>query len=416
MHLVIFNWRDPDHPAAGGAEGYLAMVARGFVARGHRVSWICGRHADQAASAELDGVRIHRMGGRYGVYVHAAVAYLRRFRGQVDVIIDGENGIPFFTPFYSRVPKILLVHHVHREVFRYELPHLQARIASWLESRFMPWAYRHEWCVTVSASTRSELAALGFEEERLAVVHNGLDHASFAPGAKTPEPSILWIGRMQRYKCLDTLVDAAARWQRDGRDLRLRLAGDGPDRARLERRVAELGLTDMVEFLGFVADDDKVRRLREAHLVVQTSMKEGWGMTVIEANACGTPVVASDVAGLRDSVRDGETGVLVPWGDAAALADAVAGLFDAPERLEALGHAARAWARQFSWQECADRWLELASARLDSARHGHARRDGGTIPAELRYDRVARDSIMSSTRHVANGGRLVAQPSMSGAA
>lgn len=369
MNVLILNWRDPSHPAAGGAEGYLAEISRGFLANGHQVCWFCGRAPGQPAASNADGLRIFRAGGTYGVYARAALAYLRRFRGRVDLIVDGENGIPFFSPFYSRVPRIVLVHHVHREVFEHQLPWPLAQLGMWLEGRLMPFVYRRDWFVAVSESTRRDLLELGVSEDRLAVIHNGLDHERYRPASEKPDsrdsaPNVLWLGRLQRYKSLDTLLDAAALWHRPRPELRLRIAGEGPERSRLEERVADLGLRERVEFLGFVEGEEKTRLLQQADLVIQTSLKEGWGMTVIEANACGTPVVASDVAGLRDSVRDRETGMLVPWNDADALSQAVLSLLDSPETLETYGENAVRWARRFDWRTSAERWLELAEARL----------------------------------------------------
>ena len=365
MNILILNWRDPQHPLAGGAEGYLLEIGRRWVTAGHEVRWLCARHSSQPSEATLDGIRIWRRGRGYGVFVAAALTYLRRLRGWADVIVDSENGLPFFSPSYSRTPKVVLVHHIHREVFQFELPAPAAKIAAWLEGRLMPWAYRHDSFVAVSESTQKELLGLGVVGEQLAIIHNGLEHASFKPGKKNPQPTVLWLGRLKRYKAVDTVIDAAKEWPSD---VRLIIAGDGPERATLERQVAELGLEDRVHFTGFVDAATRTRLLQEAHVIVQTSRKEGWGMTVIEAGACGTAVVASDVAGLRDSVRDGETGVLVPFGDAPALARAVADLLDDDERRRRLEAASVRWAAQFNWQKSAEQWLELSLANLGEAR------------------------------------------------
>ncbi|MEO1085000.1 MAG: glycosyltransferase family 4 protein, partial [Acidobacteriota bacterium] len=246
------------------------------------------------------------------------------------------------------------------------------------EGTAMPWAYRRDAFVAVSPSTRGDLLELGVDRERLAVIHNGLDHDRFRPGAKDDRPTALWIGRLRRYKCVETVIDAAARWAQGHPDLRLLIAGDGPQRPALEQRVRSLGLGGRVELLGFVDHGRKVELLQRAHVVVQTSMKEGWGMTVIEANACGTAVVASDVAGLRDSVRDGETGVLVPWNRPDALAAAVTDRVDDGARRRRLEAASVHWARRFSWRRSAERWLELLDAR----------RRGGIVPAALRLGTV----------------------------
>ncbi|MEM6797219.1 MAG: glycosyltransferase family 4 protein [Acidobacteriota bacterium] len=373
---MILNWRDPKHPQAGGAEGYLFEIARRWVLAGHDVRWLCGRPPGFAATERLEGLELRRHGRGHGVFVAAAFHYLRHLRGSVDVVIDSENGIPFFSPLYSRVPKVALVHHVHQEVFGHELPAPAAALGRVLEGRLMPWAYRRDWFVAVSPSTRDDLLDLGIEAARLAVIHNGLDHAAFAPAPAGEEPMILSVGRLKRYKGLETLLEAARSWRRSLPDARLVIAGEGPQRQLLERRAQELGLASRVEFLGYVDPAEKVRLMQRAHVVVQTSLKEGWGMTVLEASACGTPVVASDVAGLRDSVRPGRTGLLVPFGDAEKLAAAVVQVMADDGTRRRLGKGARRWASRFDWQKTADRWLELLEARPR----------GGIVPPPLRDD------------------------------
>ncbi|MEM9595460.1 MAG: glycosyltransferase family 4 protein [Acidobacteriota bacterium] len=379
MRILLLNWRDPTHPQAGGAEGYLLQIAKKWVAAGHRVLWLCGRHPGQGAEDELDGIAIRRRGGGgYGVFPAAAAEALLRIRGDVDVIVDAENGIPFFSPLYSKAPKIALVHHVHREVFARELPTPLAQIGAFLEGRVMPWLYRRQWFVTVSESTRLEVQGLGVSADRMAVIHNGLDHGLYKPGTKAERPTVAWIGRLRGYKNVDTLIEAAVLLVKLEPELRFVIAGEGPERSRLEGRIDDLGLRGAVEIRGFVDTAEKVRLLQRAHVAVQTSMKEGWGMTVIEANACGTAVVASDVPGLRDSVCHGETGLLVPWRQPEALADAVARLLRHPEARLDYESAAVEWARRFDWDSTADRWLEILSARLDAG--------SGGVPHRLRFD------------------------------
>ncbi|MEL7061228.1 MAG: glycosyltransferase family 4 protein [Acidobacteriota bacterium] len=374
VHVLILNWRGPGDPAGGGAEVYLEYVARGLVAAGHRVTWLCG---GQAAGKPLElpaGLHVQRHGGRLSIFPRAALAYLRDFRKRVDLVIESVHGVPFLSCAYARVPKILLVHHVHREIFQHELPAPAAWLGRSLEAT-IPRLYRHDWFVAVSDSTRDELATLGVAADRLAIVHNGLDADRFRPGSRAERPTVLCLGRLKRYKSVDTLVQAAARWRRHGLDVHTVIAGDGPHRAALERLATELDV-DRVTFTGAVDEEAKVRLLQQAHVVVQPSLKEGWGMTVIEANACGTPVVAAAVAGLRDSVRDGETGLLVPPGDPEALAAGVRSLFETPQRRAALGENAQRWAARFTWDRTATSWAALVAARGP----------GGPIPQALRRD------------------------------
>ena len=392
MRILVLSWRDPEHPFAGGAETYVDEIGRRWVGAGHEVRWLCGRAAGQSRELRRHGMEIRRQGKGYGVYPASAWDFLRHHRGWADVIVDAENGIPFFSPFYTKTPKVLLMHHVHREVFHRELPPGVAHLGEFLEGRLMPWAYRRDWFVAVSEGTRSELVELGVDDTRVAVIHNGLDAETYIPPATVPPaalpaetgptkarpakaPVALWVGRLRSYKTVSTLLDAARLCRPRYPELRWQVAGEGPERERLQRAVESMGLQDIVEILGFVTTEEKVRLMQNALLVVQTSMKEGWGMTVIEANACGTAVVASDVPGLRDSVRDGETGLLVPWADPQALADGVLHLVDHPQLRARFERNALSWASRFRWQYTADRWLNLLEAR----------QRGGSVPSELRH-------------------------------
>ncbi|MFN2223216.1 MAG: glycosyltransferase family 4 protein [Candidatus Promineifilaceae bacterium] len=359
MKILIFNWRDPTHPWAGGAEVFLYELARRWAARGHQVTWYCSRHPSQSRSGRLGDIRVIRYGGFYGVYLEAPFRYLTGLAGRFDIIVDSANGIPFFTPLYSRAPKVALVHHIHNEVFFRELPRPLAHLANRIEKSAMPAVYRRTAFVTVSDSSRRALAGLGITDGRVRLVHNGVDTEQYRPGRKSPRPMLLFLGRLRHYKSVDVAIRAMPHLLAAVPNVSLHIAGSGPADGSLRSLAGQLGLADRVVFHGFVDDVEKRRLLQAAHVVVNPSMKEGWGLTVLEANACGTPVVGARVPGLCDSICHEETGLLVPYGDPEALAAAAGRLLQDEALSCQMGQSALAWARHFSWSNSADQFLQF---------------------------------------------------------
>ena len=356
MRILIVNWRDIESPWAGGAEVQIHAVAERLVARGHEILMLVSSFPGAAASAEIRGVRVRR----HGAWWNANWMLLREARrecksGGWDIVFEDVNKIPFFTPPFVRQPVAVLVPHLFgATIFRETNPLFGAYV--WCMERPIPWLYRRAHMLPVSESTRADLVRRGIDRARTTVVHNGLDFDRYqlaSPPPRDSRPTLVHLGRLMRYKSADTAVRALAGVRRELPAARLVLAGDGPDRARLERLARDLGIADAVLFRGFVSHADKVDLLWRAHVLINASPKEGWGLTVVEANACGVPVVASRRPGLVDSVRDRETGILVPYGDAEAFAAAALELLRDPALHAAYAARARAWARGFTWDDAA---------------------------------------------------------------
>ncbi|MBI2595067.1 MAG: glycosyltransferase, partial [Candidatus Colwellbacteria bacterium] len=321
--ILIFNWRDTRHVFAGGAETYTHELAKRWVKEGYSVTVFCGNDRKSSRNETIDGVHIVRRGGFYLVYLWAFVYYMFKFRGRFDVILDCENGIPFFASLYAKEPVYCLLHHVHQEVFRKYLNLPMAFIARMLEGHLMPWAYRNVGFITISDSSREGMKELGLIGAGIEIIHPGVNLKELSPGPKHERPTILYLGRLKAYKSVHVLIQAFKRILERMPEARLVIAGSGEEQNKLEKLTAELDVAGQVEFTGKVTEEEKVRLLQEAWVFVNPSYIEGWGITTIEANACGTPVVAADVPGLRDSVNNPHCGLLVEHGNHEAFAEAI---------------------------------------------------------------------------------------------
>lgn len=350
------NWLDRLNPQAGGAEIHLHEVFGRLASQGHRVTVLSSGFPGAKPRETLDAMEIHRVGSRltFGVRVPF---YLRRSLDPdtFDVVVEDLNKVPLFMPFWTSTPVVLLVHHLFGAIAFREAP-LPLAAATWLLERPVPRVFGGLPTVAVSPSTIQDLEERGFPRGTIAMVPNGVDLESLRPdpgGHRYSEPTLLYIGRLKRYKGVDLILRSVAALRRRGVAVRLLVAGKGDHLERLEALKARLGLGDTVRFLGYVSEEEKINLLQRSWIHVLTSPKEGWGISIMEAAACGTPSVASDSPGLRDAVRDGETGLLVPHGDLAALTGALEGLLrDATARAR-MGLAARSHAEGFAWEESA---------------------------------------------------------------
>jgi glycosyltransferase involved in cell wall biosynthesis len=359
----MVNWNDRENPWAGGAEIHLHEIFGRLARRGHEIDLVTSGWPGAAPAAELDGMRVHRYGGRYSfpwrarpvVRAHLAA---RRY----DVVVEDINKVPLYLCRLTDLPFCALVPHLFGSAAFLEANWAVASVV-WTAELAIPSVYRRAAFHAISDSTRDDLVRRGVPRERIAVIYPGVDAAWYHPDSRTPRaarPTFLYVGRLKRYKGLDIVLRALAAARIARNDLELEIAGQGDDRPRLERLARALGVADAVRFVGFVSADEKRRLMRQAWAVVLTSTKEGWGISNVEAAACGTPALASDNSALRESVRDGKTGFLVPHGDVRALAQRMLELAGDPMLVTRLGQGARAFAAGLSW----DRAAEATEAHL----------------------------------------------------
>ncbi|MBO9531607.1 MAG: glycosyltransferase family 4 protein [Solirubrobacteraceae bacterium] len=354
LSVGVVAWRDLANPRAGGSEVVVDAYLRGLQERGHTVKLMCGGPVGPRAYP------VHQIGGTYSQYLRAPLAHARWMRG-IDVLLDVQNGIPFFSPLWRRRPTVCLVHHVHTQQWAQHFPAPVAALGRTLEGSLMPAVYRRTPYVAVSPGTARDLGGLGIPTEQITVVPNGVD--PFEPtDARSSEPLFLALGRAVPHKRLDLLL---RHWERvrPATGGKLVIAGDGPELPRLRALAAN---DPSVEFTGSISEDEKRRLLSSAWMLVHPASHEGWGMVVLEAGLGRTPTLAYDVPGLCDTVRDGITGRLVTTDD--AFASAWIEMARAPEIRATLGDAARGWALGFTWDRTVAR---LERVLLDAAYAPH---------------------------------------------
>jgi len=350
LHVVILNWRDTTHPEGGGSERYIERIATDLAAEGCAVEIFCSRHPGVPRQVRRDGVLFRHAGGRLSVYARALGALLRqRFTGRgPDVVIDVHNGIPFFAQLVAGCPVVVLVHHVHREQWQVVFGRVMATVGWWLESWVSPWVHRDCQYITVSEVTRRELVELGVREGSVAVVHNGAQRIRAAQPDRDPEPSLVVLGRLVPHKRVEHALAALAVLVPEFPDLRLRVIGEGWWRPELQQEAERLGVADRVTFTGFIDENTKEELLARSWLMLAPSVKEGWGLMVVEAAAHGVPTIAyRSAGGLSESIDDDRTGLLVD--DLPGLISATRTLLTDHRRRNALGDCAREHIGGFNW-------------------------------------------------------------------
>jgi glycosyltransferase involved in cell wall biosynthesis len=356
VRILLVNWNDRENPHAGGAEIHLHELFGRIAHGGHQVRLITSGWAGCAPHAVVDGIQVTRVGGRHSFAARARGAVRRALREQpCDVVVEDINKLPLFLPTLTRLPFVAIVPHLFGTTAFAEASAPLAAVV-WAAELPIPWVYRRAGFHAISESTRDDLVRRGVAGERIVVIHPGVDAQWYAPDPATPRaerPTFLYLGRLKRYKGVEFALQALAEARQARPDLTLDICGQGDDGPRLERLAAGLGLGEAVRFLGFVSELEKRRLLRRAWAVVFPSPKEGWGITNVEAAACGTPALASDSPGLRESVRHGVTGYLVPHGDRRALAERMLAVTGDVALVERLGRAARSFAEGLSWDAAA---------------------------------------------------------------
>lgn len=374
LRILVLNWRDTKHKWAGGAEMYIHEIAKRWKKEGNLVTVFCGNDSHSPRNEVVDGVNIVRRGGLYTVYLWGFLYYMLKFRGKYDVIIDSENGIPFFTPLYVKEQVLLIVYHIHQEVFREHLRFPLSNIARFLEGSLMPRVYRNNQVITISESSKKDILKLGLGKKNdVSIVYPGIDTLLFKKEEKARNPVFAYVGRLKPYKNVDIAIRAFEQIVKSYPEASFLIIGDGESSDSLQRLTKELDLEKSVVFTGRVGNADKAKLLAKSWVVLQPSMIEGWGITVIEANAAGTPVIASDVNGLRDSVVNGQTGTLAPVKDVDGFARAMIDFIIDDKYREEISENAYSWSKNFSWDKTSNKFFLIIDNTLRYSKIGSNR-------------------------------------------
>jgi glycosyltransferase involved in cell wall biosynthesis len=361
LHILVLTDRDWTHPQGGGTGTNLfGQVAR-WVAWGHRVTVMSSRYPGAASREDIGGIQVHRMGGRSTVFPRTIVRQWRREVPDADVVLEIINGVTFLTPLWLRTPRVALIHHIHRHHYVEEMGG-RGQLAAWtLETAPLRALYGNVRFLTVSNASAAGIARLGIPLDRIHVAHNGVEVGAFGPGERTEKPSLLYLGRLKRYKHVDDLLDVVEAVP----GAHLDIAGDGDQRATLEAQVRHRGLSQRVTLHGHVDEPTKAELLRRSWVNLSASTAEGWCLTIMEAAASGTPSAALAVGGIPEAIEHDRTGLLAR--DVDELARQTRRLVEDDALRERMGAAALERAQGFTWDQTAERTLAVLRSETQPA-------------------------------------------------
>jgi glycosyltransferase involved in cell wall biosynthesis len=361
MRILLLNWQDIKNPSGGGAEVYLHQIFKRLAAQGHDITLLCSRFSGAPKEEVIDDIRIVRRGNRNLFNYVVPIEYESQFRREhYDIVIDDINKIPFYTPMYVREPLLGMVMHLFGTSIFKEAS-IPAASYVYCAERLALSVYRNTPLAAISKSTLTELISHGCGQENIFLVPCAVNHTAYRqlPNVTRTEPVIGHVGRLKKYKSVDHLLRAFAIVLKVMPDARLIIIGEGDGKPAFEQLSHELQIHHATTFTGFLPLDEKVRLLNQMQIVVNTSAKEGWGLTVTEANACGVPAVASDVPGLRDAVIDGETGILYEYGNIEQLAEKILLLLRDENLRSRLTTGALEYAQSLTWDKSAEIMLDV---------------------------------------------------------
>jgi glycosyltransferase involved in cell wall biosynthesis len=377
LNILVLNWEDLSNPQAGGAEVHLQEILKRIAQKGHQITLLCSGYPGCKPTEEIDGIRIIRRGSRFNFNFVAPFALKSLLREERwDIVIEDINKIPFYTPLYHRLPLLVVIPHLFSDSVFKEINFVLG-LYIYLSEKPICWLYKGFNIMVISESTKDDLVKRGLPAENIHVVHCGIDHDLYhydSTVQKDQTPTVIYLGRLKKYKSIDHLLRAFSLVIEKIPQAKLEVVGEGDFKDNLISLANSLNIHDRVEFTGFVSQEEKIRRLQKAWVAVYPSLKEGWGLTNIEANACGTPVIASNVPGLKDSVVHGKTGLLFEYGDVPKLSECLIRILADKDYKEKLTQGGLSWAKRFDWDEATTKTLELIDRAVQERVNGHGPR------------------------------------------
>jgi glycosyltransferase involved in cell wall biosynthesis len=365
MKILILNWRDIKHEWAGGSEVYIFELAKRWVKMGHKVTLFCGEdiRLKRPQFEVIDGISVYRKGRQYSLYFWAFWSYITKLRKECDIIVDVQNGIPFFSVLYSAKPKVAVVYHVHGKQFFVELPFPLSFIGFCIERFIFPLFYKFTPIIAISKTTVEHLEKLGFKS-RIDIVYCGIETKKQQKSvAKFTQPTILYLGRIKKYKRVDLLIKLMPRILKKVPNARLLVAGWGTEGGILVDSSMRSDMRKKIKIIGPVSDVEKKYLLSKAWVFVNLSIGEGWSIAVIEANLYNTPSVAFRVNGLSESIKNNKTGFLADTED--EIVEKIITILKDEKTRTTLSRNANEWAKTFSWDRAAKDSIKILEREIN---------------------------------------------------
>jgi glycosyltransferase involved in cell wall biosynthesis len=365
MRILLLNWRDVRHPKSGGAELVTMEHAKGWVKAGHRVTWLTASYSGAKHESTVEGVGFVRRWGSLTIYLYAPL-YLLTHARSFDVIVDEVHGFPFFSPLFTRKPVVVFIHEIAGEIWNFMFPFPKNMIGKFLERLYFR-LYRHCLFWTDAPSTVDELVSRGIPRSQCTAIPCPIvkppGTGNHEPGTRNKEqnPTYIFLSRVVRMKGVEEIIKAFSFIVRTETSAKLWIVGSGEPAyiEELKRMMQEYGIEDHVTLYGNVSEKRKFELLSRAHLLLHASVKEGWGLVVLEAAAVGTPAVVYNVAGLKDVVKDNETGVVIADNSPADMAREAIKLRHNTDLYRLFQKNAKQWAASLQWSDACKQSLRL---------------------------------------------------------
>lgn len=365
MKILFLNWRDILNPRAGGAERVTHEVSKYLVSHGHEVTLFTASFKGASKEEKLDGVNIIREGTQTTVHLKAFLRYFKDFNGRFDFIIEEMNTIPFFTPLYAKEKKLVYINQLAREVWFHESPPIISHIGFLSEPLYLQF-YKNTPCITIAESGKKELAEFGIKKTDIIPMAIDFEYEQRFLVNKNKDFTLLFVGRVVPSKRVDHVIEAFGMIKKQIPSSKLVIVGSGDSGyiKKLRKYIAEHGIKD-VEFRGRVSQEEKYELMSKSHVILVTSVKEGWGLIVTEANGLKTPAVVYNVSGLVDAVKDKETGLICTSNNPKNLCEMVLTLYKDKKLYSKLSRNAYLWSKTMTWDKTGEKTLEVINKIVD---------------------------------------------------
>lgn len=351
MKILILNWRDPKNPKSGGAEIVTLEHAKAWVKNGHTVTWFTSKFKGAKKEEKISGVNIVRRGNFITVYFLAPFYYLFS-KNIFDLVIDEIHGLPFFTPLYVKIPKIAFIHEVADEIWDYMFPFPLNKIGKLIEPLYFK-LYRNVKFWTDADSTIDDLVNKGIKRKNCVAINCPVSNKPLKTLHKKEEvPTFIFVSRVVKMKGIEEVIRAFFYILQELKDARLWIVGDGDKKyvEELKETMRSYSISTKVKFFGRVSEEEKLELMKKAHLLLHASVKEGWGLVVIEAASQGTPSVVYNVSGLKDSVKNGKTGIVLEENTSKEMAREAVSLIKNKKRYQSFQKNGLEWVGSLTWE------------------------------------------------------------------